>query len=49
MCNKKQLRMGRMRAPLKMYGMVDVLYKAAIIWDGKCPILHENWDENNAP
>ena len=34
--------MGRVNAPLKMYGMVNALYKAANnlenIWDGRCPI-----------
>ena len=49
MCNEKQPRMGRMDAPLKMYGMVSAPHKAANIWDGICPILHENWDGNNAP
>ena len=44
MCNEKQPRMGRINAPLKMYGMVSALYKAAAIWDGNCPILCENWD-----
>ena len=44
MCNKKQPRMGRMDAPLKMYGMVSAPHKEANIWDGKCPILCENWD-----
>ena len=42
MCNEKQPRMGRMNAPLKKYRMLDAPYKAANIWDGKCPILHEN-------
>ena len=41
---QKQPKMGRMDAPLKMYGMVSASYKAANIWDGKCPILCENWD-----
>ena len=45
MWNEKQSGMGRMNAPLKIYGMVDAPYKAANIWDGKCPILRENWDE----
>ena len=49
MCNEKQPRMGRFDAPLKMYGMVSAPHKAAKIWDGTCPILHENWDGNNAP
>ena len=44
MCNEKQPKMGRINAPLKMYGMVSASYKAANIWDGKCPILRENWD-----
>ena len=48
-CNEKQPRMGRMNAPLKMYGMVSAPHKAANIWDGKCPILRKNWDGNNAP
>ena len=42
MCNRKQPRMGRIDAPLKMYGMVNAPHKAANIWDGNCPILHEN-------
>ena len=44
MCNEKQPRMGRINAPLKMYGMVSAAYKAANIWDGYCPICRENWD-----
>ena len=44
MCNEKQPKMGRTNAPLKMYGIVSAPYNAAKIWDGKCPILHENWD-----
>ena len=43
-CNEKQPRMGRTNDPLKMYGMVIAPHKAANIWDGNCPILHENWD-----
>ena len=49
MCNEKQPRMGRMNAALKMYRVVSAPYKAANIWDGKWPILHDNWDGNNAP
>ena len=49
MCNEKQPRMGRINAPLKMYGMVNAPHKAANIWDGNCPILCENWEGNNAP
>ena len=45
MYNEKQLRMGRINAPLRMCGMVNASYKAANIWDGKCPILHDNWHE----
>ena len=41
--------MGRIDAPLKMCGMVNASHKAANIWDGKCPILHGNWDGNDAP
>ena len=49
MCNEKQPRIGRINAPFKMCRMVNAPYKAANIWDGKCPILRENWDEKNAP
>ena len=49
MCNIKQPPVGRMNAPLKMYGKVNALYKAANILDGKCPILREDWDGNDAP
>ena len=45
MCNEKQPRMGRIDAPLKMYGMVSAPHIAANIWEGNCPILRENWDE----
>ena len=45
MCNEKQPRMGRIHAPLKMCGMVNASHKAGNIWDGKCPILCENWHE----
>ena len=45
--------MGRVNAPLEMYGMVNALYKAANnlenIWGGGMPHMHKNWDENNAP
>ena len=37
MCNEKQPKMGRMNAPLKMYGMVSAPYEAANIWDEKLP------------
>ena len=49
MCNEKQPRMGRIDAPLKMYGMVSAPHKAANIWDGMCPILRENQDGKDAP
>ena len=49
MCNEMKPRMGRMDAPLKMYGMGNAPHKAANIWDGICPILCENWDGNDAP
>ena len=44
MCNEKQPRMGRFNGPLKLYGMVIALHRAANIWDGGYPILRENWD-----
>ena len=37
--------MGRIDAPLKMYGMVSAPYKAANIWDGNCPIGAKDLNE----